>query len=169
MTLFRFLEKKEGATFGPVFQPLLGPLDDAAKALIVKRLSPDVPSDFNALRTFFDPYYGDIKKGDVDYHIRNAKNLRRTIVDQNGLMPLGLLEFCLNYAGQSHQVGGVFEAIRKDFVSNSGLLSQVKAVYEFRNNRIAHVSVELTDRELASSGLRNWIDLLLALYHALPN
>jgi len=168
ITLFRFLEKKESATFGPVFQPLLGPLDEAATALMLERLSPFVPTDPQEQKVFFEPYYGSLSKSDIDYHDRHAKFLRRTLVFRNGLMPLGLLEFCLKYCGQSHDVGGIFGAVRQNFADLAGgpLLDQVTAIYEFRNTHIAHVNVELTDRALAAAGLKQWISGLAALHKA---
>lgn len=169
VTLFRFLEKKESATFGPVFQPLLGPLDEAATALIIERLSPSVPADPQGQKAFFEPYYGSLKKTDIDYHDRHAKNLRRTLVFRNGLMPLGLLEFCLKYPGQSHTVGGVFGAVRENFsdLSDGPFPDQVVAIYDFRNSHVAHVNVELSDRAVASTGLKQWIDGLAALHGVL--
>ena len=105
----------------------------------------------------------------MQYHQRHAGNLRRTLVHKNGLMPLGLLEFCLKYCHQSHQVGGIFEAVRTQFspLAHSPLLGQVEAVYEFRNKHVAHVNVELTDRQRAERGLRQWIDGLVAMQRAL--
>ncbi len=83
-------------------------------------------------------------------------------------MPLGLLEFCLKYCRQSHEVGGVFEVVRQNLASlaEGPLLDQVTAIYEFRNNHVAHVNVELTDMELAATGLKQWIDGLVSLHSA---
>lgn len=169
VTLFRFLEKKESATFGPVFQPLLGPLDEAATALIVEKLSPHVPTDIQKQKAFFEPYFGNLKKMDIDYHDRSAKNLRRTLLFRNGLMPLGLLEFCLKYCRQSHTVGGVFEAVRQSFsdLSKGPLVDLVVAIYDFRNTHVAHVNVELSDRVVTSTGLRQWINGLAELHGVL--
>ena len=166
VTLYRFLEKKESATFGPVFQPLLGPLDDAATALIVGRLSAYVPTDPQDQKIFFEPLYDGLRKNDAQYHHRHATNLRRTLVHKNGLMPLGLLEFCLKYCLQSHQVAGVFEAVRKEFIqlADGPLHDHVESIYQFRNQHVAHVNIELTDVELARAGLKQWVNGLAALY-----
>jgi len=84
-------------------------------------------------------------------------------------MPLGLLEFCLKYCRQSHNVGGVFEVVGKRFadLSDGALLDEVASIYEFRNKHVAHVNVELTDLDLAATGLQQWIDGLTALHWAL--
>ena len=42
--LFKFLEKKTGQSFAPVFTPLLGPLDEASRAVMLKFLSADIPT-----------------------------------------------------------------------------------------------------------------------------
>ena len=168
ITLFRFLEKKESATFGAVFQPLLGPLDDAATALISDTLSAHVPADPQAQKIFFEPLYDSLKKGDVKYHIDNAKRLRRLLVHKTPLMPVGQLNFCLRYSTQTHEVGGVFQAIRDGFASlgQTNFAAQVESIYEFRNKHVAHVDVELQDRALAETGLKHWVDGLVAI-HAL--
>jgi type III restriction enzyme len=169
VTLFRFLEKKESATFGPVFQPLLGPLDDASTALIVERLSPHVPADPQDQKVFFEPLYEGLNRSDAQYHARHASNLRRTLVHKNGLMPLGLLEFCLQYCRQSHEVGGVFAAVRGGFadLADTPMVEHVERIYDFRNNHVAHVNVELTDRALAETGLKEWVEGLALLFNAL--
>ena len=169
--LYRFLEKKDAASFGPVFQPLLGPLDDAASALIIERLAHRVPSDAQLQKVFFDPLLEGLSDSDKQYHFRHASNLRRTLINKNGLMPLGLLEFCLKYCKQSHQVAGIFEAVRSEFsrLADSPMLDQVEAIYGFRNSRVAHVNVELTDRNLAEKGLMQWTRGLAALYGALTS
>lgn len=41
-------EKKEAVSFAPVFQPLLGPIDDAAQAVLVAKLAQDVPTEATA-------------------------------------------------------------------------------------------------------------------------
>jgi hypothetical protein len=62
-------------------------------------------------------------------------------------------------------VAGVFDAVRTEFsaLSNGPLLEQVEAIYEFRNSRVAHVNIELTDREVAERGLRQWVEGLVAI------
>ena len=168
ITLFRFLEKKDSATFGAVFQPLLGPLDDAATALMVETLSPLVPTEPQGQKVFFEPLYENLNKSDYKYHHENANRLRRMLVHKTALMPLGQLAFCLRYSLQSHQVGGVFQAVRETFspLAQTQLSEQVETIYEFRNKHVAHVDVELQDRALAESGLRQWIDGLAAIHAA---
>lgn len=93
ISLFRFYEKKQDISFAPVLAPLLGVLDDASKAAIIHLLSPDLPVDRRSQRDFFDPDLNHLRRDDAKEHKRQADNLRRTLVDQGGLMPIGLLLF----------------------------------------------------------------------------
>ena len=94
-----------------------------------------------------------------NFHVRQATNLERTLVDQNGLMPIGLLCWCLNYVRTTRRkVGGVFEVVRARFadVSQTDLFSVIDAIYSFRNEYIAHQDRELSDLELAKKALVQW-------------
>ena len=55
VSLFHFQERKEHAPFGPVFQPLLGSIDDAAAQILVGRLGGDVPTSPDDQKAFFGP------------------------------------------------------------------------------------------------------------------
>ena len=167
MTLFQFSEKKKDISFSPVFTPLLGPLDESAKGLINDLLLPLMPSTPKDQKDFFEPYYGSLKKGDIEWHKRHASNLRRTLVFKNGLWPLGLLQFCLDYCKMSkHNVGGVFEAIRQSFskFNDTDLYDTIKKVSEIRNKYVAHQEKELTDIKVAKDGLATWITGLSKIY-----
>lgn len=170
ITLFQFSEKKEGVSFAPVFTPLLGPIDESAKGLITELLMPLLPITPSDQKDFFEPYYGNLKKGDIDFLRRNASNLRRTLVFKNGLWPLGLLQFCLDYPGMSkyQDVGGVFSAVIRSFskFTNTDLLGTVKAISDFRNNYVAHQEKELSDISVAKDGLAKWIVGLYKIYFA---
>ena len=86
-------------------------------------------------------------------------DIERTLVDQNGLMPIGLLCWCLNYVRTTRRkVGGVFEVVRNRFadVSQTDLFSVIDAIYSFRNEYIAHQDRELSDLELAKKALIQW-------------
>ncbi|MCL6615448.1 MAG: restriction endonuclease subunit R, partial [Firmicutes bacterium] len=146
VALFEFLEHKENITFGPVFQSLLGPLEDAARGVILERLLPALPAAPHDQQDFFEPYLGDLPKGQAKMLAEIAKNLRRTLVYRNGLFPLGLLAFCLEHARDEQMaVGGVFAAIRKSFadLSKGDFTAKLNAVKEFRNKYIAHAEEEL--------------------------
>ena len=165
--LYRFTEKKEGLSFAPAFTSLLGPLDEAARGLILDLLLPDLPATAAEQAAFFDPYYGNLPRKDVAWLKGQANNLKRTLVYRNGLMPLGLLSFCLDYGRQTdHPVGGVFGSIRKHFsrFNDSEFHRLIEELRDFRNTYVAHQEKDLTDREKAQTALIQWIGGLLRIY-----
>ncbi len=165
--LFEFHRNKKIDSFSPLFQPLLGPLDDAAKGFIISRLGPDLPETELAQKDFFNPYYDALSSRDIEWHKKHANNLRRTLIFQNGLWPLGLLKFCLDYSeNDRHSIGGIFESIKKHFkkYNGSGLLDSVNTVADFRNKFVAHQEEPLTDVDLAKNGLNAWIRGLVKIY-----
>ena len=148
VVLFKFLEKKKDVSFSPVFTALLGPLDESAKGLILNRLLPYVPTLAQEQANFFDPYYKGLKARDESWLRKHAANLKRSLVYRNGLWPLGLLQFCLDYARTADDnVGGVFKAVRESFKEDAKthLLETVSRMADFRNKFVAHQEAELTD------------------------
>jgi type III restriction enzyme len=169
VVLFRFLERKKDVSFSPVFTSLLGPLDEAARGLILDALLPYVPKTPQEQKGFFDPYYKNLHEKDQLWLKRHANNLKRTLIDRNGLWPSGLLQFCLDYALNSKdEVAGVFEAVKESFVSfaKESLLQTVTQITDFRNKYVAHQDTELTDVKVSSDGLKMWIAGLVKLYQS---
>jgi len=58
--LFRFFENKAGMNYAPVFNALLGSLDEAARGLLVRRLRLAMPSKVPDQKTWFDPYLREV-------------------------------------------------------------------------------------------------------------
>ncbi|MEW6110022.1 MAG: DEAD/DEAH box helicase family protein [Nitrospirota bacterium] len=169
VTLFQFFEKKEEVSFAPVFTSLLGPLDESAKGLISDLLLPSMPGAPTEQKDFFEPYYGTLKKGDIEWLTKYAKNLKRTLIFKNGLWPSGLLLFCLEYSRTSkYDVGGVFGAVKQSFskFNETDLYDTVKAMTDFRNSYVAHQDKELTDIKTAREGLALWVQGLYKVYFA---
>jgi len=168
VTLFHFLKKKEDMSFAPVFTPLLGPMDEAARGMLLRELKDNVPGERVKQREFFRPNLTDLPTGEANFHVRQATNLERTLVDQNGLMPVGLLRWCLNYASNTRRkVGGVFEVVRNRFadVSQTDLFSAIDSIYTFRNEYIAHQDRELSEPELAERSLKEWANGLYKIWN----
>ncbi|MBN2061150.1 MAG: DEAD/DEAH box helicase family protein, partial [Deltaproteobacteria bacterium] len=167
MSLYQFLRNKEDASLAPVFTPLLGPLDEAARGLILRRLQDQVPSDRKLQREFFRPEMDELPTGEANYHKRQASNLERTLIDQNGLMPIGLLRWCLDYVQTHRRIGGVFEAVRKSFedISKPEFFSVVDSIYQFRNEYIAHQDRELSDSNIAKDALKLWTKGLFYIWN----
>jgi len=165
VTLFYFHEKKEGVTFGPVFQPLLGCIDHAAESILIERLAPVVPATDSEQKDFFEPDLSSRKKKDADFLVDIANRLRKLIVYRSRMMPTGLLVNVLDHAGTSKPLGGVFGAIVSEFspLLQSPIRELVKQVYDFRNNYIAHQNQELTDVELTRSALGTWSKALVEM------
>jgi|LQYC01.1.fsa_nt_gi type III restriction enzyme len=159
VTLYQFLKNKEDVSFAPVFTPLLGPLDEAAKGLMLRVLKEDVPANRTKQYEFFHPDFSELPPGEANFHKRQATNLERTLVDQNGLMPLGLLRWCLDYVRNTQRkTGGVFEVIRLRFgnIAQQDLLEVVDTIYNFRNEYVAHQNRELSDPLLTKKALQDW-------------
>ena len=167
VALYQFLQNKEDISFAPVFTPFLGPMDEAAKGMILRELKDDVPVDGTRQYEFFHPDLTDLPTGEANFHHRQAKNLERTLVDQNGLMPIGLLHWSLDYVRTTRRkTGGVFESIRTRFadVSQTDLPTMIGRIYTFRNEYIAHQDRELSDPELAKQALIQWADGLYRIW-----
>ncbi len=159
VALYQFLKKKKEVSFAPVFTPLLGPMDEAAKALILRQLQEEIPVDRNRRYEYFHPDLSELPVGEANFHKRQATNLERTLVDQNGLMPIGLLRWCLDYTRTTRRkVGGVFETVRGKFtsLSQTDLFQVADTIYTFRNEYVAHQDRELSDPGLAEKGLMEW-------------
>ncbi len=171
VALFHFHEKKESVSFGPVFQPLLGPLDQGAETILLSRLTADVPAAEIAQKDFFEPDMSAIKKKSAEYYKERLRTLKRLLVYRSPLMPLGSLIFCLDYATKATEpLSGIFASIRSRFsdLTKTDLQQKVQQVYEFRNTYIAHQDTELTDVEKTRLALQTWVTTLQALYTIEP-
>jgi len=161
--LFVFFKKKKDANFSPSFQPLLGSIDEAARGLMMKRLLNDVPSKPLQQDDFFNPYLGNYPAKLKDHWNKNASNLKRTLVTRNGLWPMGLLAFCLDFGVKGEdKLGGIFDSVKANFgkKSDPDLYNKIEAVNNFRNTYIAHSEKELTAPKTAETELRNWIETI---------
>jgi type III restriction enzyme len=168
VTLFLFIENK-GLNYASVFTPLLGSIDEAAKGLMIRRLQPDMPPTAPEQKAWFDPYLGDLVYHARPKYIDLSKNLKKTLVFQTGISPLGLLRSCMDYAlNDTAKIRGVFEAVKGKFKVQGGrdMLAMVKGINDFRNTYVAHQEKELTDVDLAERQLKAWIEGLRLLSSA---
>ena len=158
VSLFRFLENKPGQSLAPVFTPLLGPLDEAAKAVLLARLGPDIPAEREAQRVFFDPDLSALSKKDAEMCKRRGNDLKRTLVDHNGMSPIGLLRWCLQFARESAVAPSpALAAVRQQFAAvDAEIYALVNRINTFRNDYIAHQNKELADAALTRSELAEW-------------
>jgi type III restriction enzyme len=167
-----FLRKREDADLAPAFTSLLGEIDSAARDIIVERLLPSVPGISSDQRIWFDPRLDGNAAKTAEHYKKMAANLRKTLVTSSGLMPIGLLRDCMDYALQDRaRHGGVFESVRGRFKFSGGrkLLSAVSNMYDFRNTYVAHHDQTLTDQKLATRALGDWLALLAQLSNLDPD
>jgi type III restriction enzyme len=168
ISLFHFHEKKEGVTFGPVFQPLLGCIDHAAESILIERLSPLVPTSEAERKDFFEPDVSSRKKKEAEYVADIARRLQKLLVYRAPMMPTGLLVNVLEHAGTSKPLGGVLGAVVTQFAPllDTPLRTLTKQVYDFRNDYIAHEKKELNDVEVTRTALKTWVEDLVQLNSA---
>ncbi|MBI5715697.1 MAG: DEAD/DEAH box helicase family protein [Chloroflexi bacterium] len=168
VSLFKFLENKGGA-LSPCFTSLLGVLDEAAKALILSLLEPDMPPTRDEQKTFLEPSLRGLSDKDSNWLRQNSNSLKKALVYRNFIMPLGMLGFCFDYTKQGGLgVGGIFESVVKNFsrFNTLDLGERVAAIRNFRNTYVAHQEKELTDPKLARAEMAHWIEGLIALHNA---
>ena len=157
VSLFLFFEKKPGVNHAPAFTALLGVLDETARGLVVQRLSSGLPTATRDQAAWFEPYLAKVDPRMHRHYVELARNLRKTLVYQSGVSPLGLLRSCLDYAlNDATQLTGVFAAVREAFRKTGGraLLELVQSVNEFRNTRVAHQEKPLSDAAEARTALQ---------------
>ena len=167
LELYRFFERKESSpNFAPVFSALLGPLDEASKATIMKLLRDKVPSNRHEQDRWFDPYLDGVDRKKRDHYDKMAKNLKRGLVYGNPHSVIGLLRSCLDYAlNEGTMLDGIFVAVRESFrlPGSRKLLARVTEVNDFRNSFVAHAEKELNDKALAERNLKQWVETLSLL------
>ena len=166
VSLFRFMENKPGQSFAPVFTPLLGPLDEAAKALRLQRLGPDIPADRAAQAAFFEPDLSALSKEEAEECQRRGRDLKRALIDHNGMSPIGLLRWCVQFARKSTPAPSEsLRSVRLRFagmdVETGKLLNRING---FRNDYVAHQGKELTDVALVRSSLKEWSNGVVRLW-----
>ena len=118
------------------------------------------------------PDYFSLSDNDKNWLMNNAKGLKKALVYNSFIMPIGMLSFCLEYAKKDPplEVGGIFSTIRKEFekFNRSQLSERVEHIRLFRNKYVAHQAegVELVDVDQAQTELKNWITGLSAIHKA---
>jgi type III restriction enzyme len=118
---------------------------------------------------FFEPDLTVLHPRDQSFYKRQENNLKRTLIENDGVMPMGLLKWCLDYAkNPKTPPGGIFSAVKAAFVeaAKTDLLDTVDRIYSFRNEYIAHQEKELLDREVARQAMVDWIFGLRRIWRA---
>lgn len=163
--LLRFLRTKDNVNYAAAFSALLGPLDEAAKGLLLRKLQDATPSQAAEQGAWFEPYL-EIRGARRRHYEDMARNLKKTLVYGNGISPIGLLRSCLDLAlNDKDRVDGVFAAVRQAFRLTGGrkLLADIERVNEFRNTRVAHQEAPLSDLTEAEKELKHWMETLATI------
>ena len=166
LMFYRVCENNEGMNYAPVFTTLLGAVEKMVKGLIVRRLQSELPITADAQKAWFEPKLCGVPLKLEGSYRDLAKNLKRTLVSNNGQSLIGLLRSCLDYAlNHTTKIDGVFAALRAQFQVHGGrkLLKTIKRINDFRNTYVAHQEKELTDRNQAKQELKFWIEALQQL------
>ncbi len=169
VSLFRHLERKTGVSFAPPFTALLGALDEAARGLMIDLLGPDVPENPEQLEQFFTPDISSLPTKEGDTVKWNARNLKGTIVDRKGTMPIGVLRWSLAYAKSSRpSFGGIFESLKTHFapIASKEFVKKIEKINGFRNTYVAHQEQPLEDVEQARAALKEWAAGLCQIWNA---
>ena len=171
LLMFDFLSKRDGVNLAPAFTALLGALDHAAKAMIGQKLGPLVPGLPAEQRTWFEPYVQGTQARPAEWYRRVAQNLRKTLLFQSGPMPMGLLRDCMDYAlNDKAKIGGVFDSVKQAFLyaGSRKVLEELSAVYDYRNQHIAHQESAITEAKPAGLAMGRWIKTLRLLTNSPP-
>ncbi|WP_043588252.1 DEAD/DEAH box helicase [Geminisphaera colitermitum] len=176
VALFRFYENKPDAKFAPLFQPLLAPLDAAAKNFIFNKLSPEIPTDRADQEDWFSPTMRHATPKEMPHYDRMGKQLKRLMLWNNPATPIGLLRDCFEFAlDDKTPLEGVFAVARERFrfTGARDVAHRVGRVAALRNRCIAHggaddaetkkLFAELGQRNFALAHLTGWLELLAAL------
>lgn len=167
ISLYRFLEKKSGVNYAPVFSALLGGLDDVARGVILHRLLPLMPVNAQDQKQWFEPYLGNADQRMHRHYQEVARNLRKTLVYKSGVSPLGLLRNCLDFAlNDNTKLTGVFETLKGTFrvAGARDMLATVQSINELRNTRVAHQEAEFSNSAEARKALIEWINGIRLLW-----
>ena len=168
VNLFNFVKDKQ-SSFAPCFTPLLSLWDQVSKSLVLSLLQREVPIVKSLQDRYFEPDYFMLSDRDLSWLRKNAAALKKALVYNSFIMPIGLVSFCLEYSQMDPPivVGGVFETIRNKFgkFRNTKLFERIDHIRAFRNTYIAHQDEHniLTDLEQAKVELKNWISGLSAM------
>jgi len=166
LMLYGFFENKEGMSYAPAFNALLGSLDEAARGLLKRRLQADIPPLAPEAEDWFSPLLDKADRKKTRFYQDVSRNLKKTLVYDSGISPLGLLRNVMDYAlNDTSKIGGVFAVAKGKFQVKGGrdVLAKVQSVNDFRNTRVAHQEEPLTDASLAKRELLLWVETLRTL------
>ena len=165
--MFGYLHDKPGVNLASVLHPLLPPLDGVCRQIVENRLTPKMPAGGSAAAGWFDVDVGRLRGGTKKHYARVVDNLRQTLQEGAGTMPIGLLRDLMSLSLNDRQltVSGVLNDAQKGFSFAGGrkLLEDLRDAYDFRNDHVAHGDEPLTDVDEVRRQLDRWTRLLAKL------
>lgn len=150
-------------SYAHAFQPLLHPLDEYALRILERYLSPRIPEDPRKRDGYFTPYLDSLKQSEKTLLEKNGRYLKDNLLFGRSIMKLGTLLFCLRYAAEGGWgASGVWKDVEEVFGAPAlaELYPELEPVNNFRNTRVAHVEVALTDPPEAWAAMTSWLRCL---------
>ncbi len=97
---------------------------------------------------------------------RRGRDLKRALIDHNGMSPIGLLRWCLQFANESTAAPSpALTSVRQRFGGvEKQIRDSVNRINGFRNDYIAHQGKALTDAALVRNSLKEWSDGVVRLW-----
>lgn len=160
-------EKTNMRDYAHSFQPLLYCLDDYAIRLLVKGLQSRIPTNIAWRDAYFMPDLSGVFQKKRNVLEKYGRYLRDNLVFARPIMKLGTLLFCLEYAQKGgFGANGVWMDVEKAYSGTKmgELYSLLTQVNEFRNTRVAHVEVKLSDANEAWENMGKWVKCLSMMY-----
>jgi type III restriction enzyme len=156
-------EKTNMSDYAHAFQPLLYCLDDYAMRLLVSGLQNRIPTDIARRDAYFMPDLSSVFDRKRNVLEKFGRYLRDNLVFARPIMKLGTLLFCLEYAQKGgFGANGVWKDVEKAYSGSKmeELYNLLTDVNEFRNTRVAHVEVKLSDANEAWENMGKWVKCL---------
>jgi type III restriction enzyme len=158
--LLDHIEQKGMPDFSPAFQPLLRPLDDYSIRILEHKLKAYIPADIRARESYFSPYLNSLTFREKNLLEKNQRYIKENLVLGRSIQKLGTLLFCLGYAKEGAAgVSGVWKDVKRVFSTPEAkaLYTELQAVNEFRNTRIAHIEARLDNASDAWNAMLLWL------------
>lgn len=159
--------KKNYPQFGGAFQPLLYPLEALCGEVLQRALAPRVPMARAEAEYYFLPDLSDLSPAQENIFAKNGRYLKKNLVYGQNNNRVGVLLFCLDYAGKNRpDLGGIWWDVRETLGDEEfdALYPTLDAMYRFRNRYVAHGDDPLQDGEIADAAMKQWIGGLADLH-----
>jgi len=130
---------------------------------LVNGLQGKIPTDMSLRDAYFMPDLSNVYDRKRNVLEKFGRYLRDNLVYARSIMKLGTLLFCLEYAQKGgFGANGVWKDVEKAYSGEKmgELYALLTEVNEFRNTRVAHVEVKLSDVNEAWENMGKWVKCL---------